>query len=201
MSAQQYNVSHLASAPSCSPHLSDRGADGSPWLSPRLCSWVCLQRKTESTEAEQTPRSNPNTQPGCSWRAQGPDLQGPHLPLGCVNSPAHSTQADQPMCTAGKEDFRDFSLPLNMLCPIPPSFSSSYIGGAATKINKTHSFVIPHIFPHQGCWQKTWPGFGKDCAGLVVVHTTHHCPVLPHTRTWHCLTSYTRSTSTGETAV
>lgn len=116
-------------------------------------------------------------------------------------SPAHSTQADQLMCTAGKEDFKDFSLPLNMLCPIPPSFSSSYIGGAATKINKTHSFVIPRIFPHQGCWQETWPGFGKDCAGLVVVHTTHHCPVLPHTRTWHCLTSYTRSTSTGERAV
>lgn len=181
------------SAPSCSPCLSDRGAW---WFLMALSPSAQLSLLSEKAQKQS---KHPGLTQAHSWDAAGEQrvsrpARSTPAPWPHQWSSAHSTRAALSACTAGKRMSACHPHPQPCL-----SLTLSFLlhWRSSHKNQQTPCFVLPHVSPHQGWQQETWPGFSKDGAGLVGLHATHHCPVLPCTCTWCCLSSYMDNTRTG----
>ena len=95
---------------------------------------------SRDTEIEQTPRSNPNTQPGCSWAARSVQTCKVDVCPLAASMVISSYQPRSPLSVHSWQRGFQVVIPIRSHSHLSPS---SYTGGAPTKISKILALSSP----------------------------------------------------------
>ena len=149
---------------------------------------------SRDTETEQTPRSNPNTQPGCSWAARSVQTCKVDICPLTASRVISSFQPRSPLSVHSWQRGFQLVIPIRSHAHLSPS---SYTGGAPTKISKTLALSSPMCLLTRDASKTHGQRLARMVLGWLVFMPPTIALVPPHTCTWCSLSFYTGSGSTG----